>query len=79
MTSAPLRTLRPASAGITVQLPDGSSMVSTHVADLPLDLPPDACIAHVFPSLSSASLISIGLLCDHGCDAHFTATNVTIT
>ena len=31
-----------------------------------------------FPKMKASSLISIGLLCDHGCSATFTATAVTI-
>ena len=79
MTNAPTTNSQPTTEGITVQLPDGSTMVSTHTAYLPLNLPPEACVAHLFPALTTASLISIGLLCDYGCEAHFNASHVTIT
>ena len=54
-------------------------MNSTHTANLHLpNLPTTASEAHIFPTLASGSLISIGQLCDHGCTAHFSATDVTI-
>ena len=78
-TDAPLTNVHPVSPGLSVHLPDGSTIVSTHVGTLPFALPPDACVAHIFPTLTSGSLVSIGLLCDHGCTATFTAHDVTIT
>jgi hypothetical protein len=54
-------------------------MQSTHIVDLHLpDLPPAARTAHLFPALGDTSLISIGQLCDAGCTAVFTATEVHI-
>ena len=54
-------------------------MESTHEADLDVpSLPAAARKAHIFPSLSAGPLISIGQLCDSGCTAIFTATQVTI-
>ncbi|KAI2490331.1 hypothetical protein MHU86_24250 [Fragilaria crotonensis] len=69
-----------ANPSISVLLPDGSTIHSTHTAtlDLPL-LPPAARFAHIFPTLSSGSLLSIGLLCDHGCTATFNPHSVDIT
>jgi hypothetical protein len=46
--------------------------------DLP-NLPPAACHVHIVPSLDTASLLSIGQLCDAGCIAEFTAHKLTIT
>ena len=55
-------------------------MESTHIGELPIPhLPREARIAHLFPALGETSLISIGQLCDHGCQAHFSATTVVIT
>jgi hypothetical protein len=65
---------------LTVLLPNGATMTSTHTAELPLPhLPPAACLCHIFPQLSSGSLLYIGQLCDHGCEALFTATQLIIT
>ena len=69
-----------ANPGISVLLPDGNTIHSTHTATLDLPhLPPAARIAHIFPTLSSGSLLSIGLLCDHGCTATFNPHTVDIT
>ena len=69
-----------ANPGISVILPDGNTIHSTHTAILDLPhLPPAARIAHIFPTLSSGSLLSIGLLCDHGCTATFNLHTVDIT
>jgi hypothetical protein len=55
-------------------------MHSSHTATLELHplLPEAACKAHIFPHLQSP-LISIGQLCDSGCNAIFSATGVDIT
>jgi hypothetical protein len=37
-----------------------------------------ACPAPIFPDLASGSLLSIGQLCDDGCTATFSATQVVI-
>jgi hypothetical protein len=42
-------------------------------------LPSSVCRSHVFPSLHSYSLLSIGQLCDHGCKTVFTNNCVAIT
>ena len=64
---------------LTVTLPDGSTATSTHTGLLNLPhLPPAARECHLFPTFRG-SLISIGLLCDHGMVATFDATKVTIT
>ncbi len=74
-----LTNIQPTSHGIIVTLPDGSRIRSTHTAllDMPA-LPPAACVAHLFPGLVG-SLLSIGVLCDHGCQALYDAACVTIT
>ena len=61
-------------------LPDGNLMKSSHTTATLLIpfLPAEACAAHIFPTLASGSLISIGQLCDHECTATFTAKTVTI-
>jgi hypothetical protein len=56
-----------------------TSITSTHFGELNLpDLPISACLCHIFPSLTTGSLLSIGQLCDHGCTANFTATQLHI-
>ena len=50
---------------------------STTNLSLP-SLPPFTTISHVFPSLSSRSLLSAGKICDHNCTAIFTNRSVKI-
>lgn len=66
--------------GISVHMPNGSIIKSTHTAQLNLpSLPMGARVAHIFPELAAAgSLLSIGTLCDYGCTAIFTSTTVEI-
>jgi hypothetical protein len=72
--------IKPTINGISVSLPDGALIRSSHTGTLPVPgLPLSACRAHVFPSLQSHSLLSIGQLCDHGCKSVFTHSKVTIT
>lgn len=71
--------VKPATQPIAVQLPNGEHIWSSHTAllDIPA-LPLAARVAHIFPKLTSASLLSIGLLCDHGCTAVYTNQQVQI-
>jgi len=64
---------------IRVSLPDGSFAVSTHIGTLNLlkSLPASARHVDIFPDWLGP-LISIGVLCDHGLTAVFTATTVTL-
>ena len=54
-------------------------MKSTHTAELPIPLLPLAArMAHIVPELRSHSLVSIGTLCDAGCEVIFTTTTVVV-
>jgi hypothetical protein len=65
--------------GIKVMYPDGNTAQATHeaVLNLPI-LPLAARKVHLFESLASGALISLGKLCDSGCTAYFNATKVYI-
>ena len=55
----------PIEQGISVRLPNGETLQSTHTALLPFpQLPLAARRAHVFPALQNKSLLSICQLCD---------------
>ena len=73
-----LTNVTPAVSPISVTLPDGSITISSHTAllDLPMLLM-SARLVHVFPGWIG-SLLSIGVLCDAGMTAVYTATTVTI-
>jgi hypothetical protein len=64
---------------ITVTLPNGGKIQSSHTATLPFThLPSKAIEAHLFPELNGQALLSIGTFCDAGCTALFEATGVKI-
>ena len=51
-----------------------------HTAELEIpNLPKEATQAHIIPDLQETSLLSIGKLCDQGCEALFNAMEVIIT
>jgi hypothetical protein len=66
--------------GIYVNMPNNQRIQATHTGsgNLPGNLPAAACKAHLLQELHS-SLLSIGQLCDHGCEATLTETQVIIT
>ena len=59
--------------GPSIQLPDNGMIVADRKGILPLsdELSNEAKTAMILPNLRSASLISMGQLCDDGCDVHF--------
>ena len=62
-----------------VKLPNGDFIRSTHTATLDIPaLPASAKEAHIFPHHFQHSLMSVGHLCDNGCDVHFSAAVVTV-
>jgi len=72
--------MRPTNTPIAVHTPLGAVLHSTHEADLAIPgLPPSARHGHVLPNLATQPLLSIGQLCDAGCDVTFTASNITIS
>jgi hypothetical protein len=76
----PVVNKRPAANPITIHNPNGTIMYSTHTAELDIPhLPPAACQVHIVPDLASHTLLSIGQLCDAGCDVTFNANAVTVT
>lgn len=71
--------IKPTLHGITVELPNGEKIVSTHTATLNMPtIPLAARSAHIFPALTG-SLLSIGLLTDAGLTATYTADKLVVT
>jgi len=65
---------------MTIHTPSGAILHSTHEAELDLlGLPAAARHGHVIPHLATQPLLSIGHLCDVGCDVAFTTTTITIS
>jgi hypothetical protein len=70
----------PIQQNISVSLPDGTIITSTHTTTLPM--PPEMSkgynFTHIFPALKHSSLLSVRQICYHSCNTHFDATTVTI-
>jgi hypothetical protein len=76
----PVANKQRATTPITIANPNGTRMQSSHTAELDIPgLPPAARRVHIVPALKNHSLLSVGQLCDAGCEAHFTQSTVTIT
>jgi hypothetical protein len=69
-----------AQSPLEFRLPNGSVIASTHTATLDLPSFPTAAIqAHILPGLDQYSLLSVGQMCDSGCDVTFTSNKVAVT
>ena len=69
---------KPISNGPSVVLPDSTSISPTDSGHLNIPgLSKTATKSYLFPDLHSASLLSVGQLCDDGCDVTFRKTDVT--
>ena len=67
----------PKTKPISVELPNGQIIESTHTAELNLPTLPEAARkAHVFRDLQCDTLLSVGVLCDAGLVATLTAEDV---
>jgi hypothetical protein len=64
---------------LTVRLPNGANMESTHTAALNIpELNKSASIAHVLPRMENHSLLSVGKLCNKEYTVTFRNASVTI-
>jgi hypothetical protein len=64
---------------LTVRLPNGAKMESSHTAELDIpELNTAASKAHVFPGMANHYLLSVGQLCDKGYIVTFKQASVTI-
>jgi hypothetical protein len=64
---------------LTVRLPNGATMESTHTVALNIpELKNAASIAHVLPGVANHSLFSVGQLCNEGYTVTFRNASVTI-
>ncbi len=66
MEGADVDNKRPATVPLTINLPDGKQILSTHVCDIQIPGLPTVLTGHIVPSLSIASLIGIRQLCKVG-------------
>jgi hypothetical protein len=64
---------------LTVRLPNGATMESSHTADLNIpELNAAASKAHVLPGMANHSLLSVGQLCNEGYIITFKNASVTV-
>jgi hypothetical protein len=64
---------------LTVRLPNGATMDSSHTAALEIpELSYAASITHVSPGMANHSLLSVGQLCNEGYTVTFKNASVTI-
>jgi hypothetical protein len=64
---------------LTVRLPNGATMESSHTAELDIpELNAAAYKAHVFPDMANHSLLSVGQFCNEGYIVTFKHASVTI-
>jgi len=63
---------RLATQSLTIYLPDGTMVKSTHICDLEIPGLPHVLEGHIVPDLTVASLVGIRILCKLGCTVLFT-------
>jgi hypothetical protein len=78
--TAPCSDKQAAHVPLNVNMPNSTTIQSSHTCDLLLTyLPPQARQAHILPGLVHNSLISVGQLYDNGCSVTFTQEQVTVS
>jgi hypothetical protein len=68
---APCQNKRKATNPITVKLPDGRKIKSTHTCDIVIPGLPKVLTGHIMPNMTTASLFGIRILCKAGCKVLF--------
>ena len=67
-----VNTLKPVIKPTSIKPPDRSKLRSTHTCNPHIKGTTEtAKIAHIFPGIAHASLISISVLCDAGCKVQY--------
>jgi len=67
-----MKNVRLATQLLTIHLPDGKMVKSTHICDLEIPGLPHVLEGHIVPDLTVASLVGIRILCKLGCTVLFT-------
>ena len=71
MKGTPVKNLRTTNNPITISLPDGSKVSSTHICDINIPGLPTVLTGYIVPGITMASLIGIRILCKAGCKVVF--------
>jgi hypothetical protein len=80
LSAAPCSDKQAAHIPLNVNMPNGTTIQSSHTCNLLLaDLPHQAQQAHILPRLVHNSLISVDKLCDNECSVTFTQDQVTVS
>jgi hypothetical protein len=74
MKGTPMKNIWPATNPLTISLPDGKVVKSTHKFNFELPGLPTILEGHIIPDLTVASLVGICILCKEGCIIIFTKT-----
>jgi hypothetical protein len=75
---APSQNTQCAANPISVTLPDGQKIMSTHVWDITIPGLPTVLTGHIMPDMISASLFGIRVLCKAGCMVIFDTINAKL-
>jgi hypothetical protein len=79
LVNAPCSNTVKSQTPLTVRLPNGATMESSHTAQLDIPhLNAAAFIAHVFSGIANHSLLSVGQLCNEGYVFIFKEASVTV-
>jgi hypothetical protein len=73
-----MKNIRPATDPLTINLPNGEIVHSTHICDISIPGLPMILTGHIVPGLSMASLMGIRVLCKAGCKVIFTDTKCEV-
>jgi hypothetical protein len=71
MKGTPVKNLHRTNNPITITLPDGSKVISTHICDINIPGLPTVLTGYIVPGITIASLIGIRILCKAGCKVVF--------
>jgi hypothetical protein len=71
MEGVDVKNKRPATKPLTINLPDGRQVKSTHICDIDIPGLPTMLTGHIVPNSAIASLFGIRVLCKAGCKEVF--------
>jgi len=72
MAGTPMNNIRSVADPLTINLPHGGIVTSTHLCDIVIPGLPTVLTGHIVPGLAMASLLGIRILCKAGCVVTFT-------
>ena len=79
LLAAPCRNRRETRNPVRVTIPNGKTIESTHEGELRIEALPEAARhVHILPGLANHSLVSVGQLCDTGCQVLFRIDKVLV-